>query len=220
MSEFINIHSNKARPDSIYSVDTFLRNTPPIESYYSLGLHPWNSDRMNWELFYSNYRQYLHLEKCLFIGETGLDFFSEIDRSTQEDIFRKHIELASLLKKPLLIHCVKAYNEVKRILRESSFKQKVIFHNYNGNTQQTEDFLKDSNIYFSFGENLFRHNSGAQKSSYLVPTSRIFFETDESNLEIKEVYHFFSTVTKTPLKELCDSVYSNYRCLFIQEAKS
>lgn len=58
--------------------------------------------------------------KCVGIGECGLDFFREADdmqaRTRQLSFFEKQIELAIKYNKPLMIHCRKAYPETLEVL--------------------------------------------------------------------------------------------------------
>ncbi len=96
----------------------------------TVGLHP--NDNVD-EIF--EYEKYLELakhEKVVAIGETGLDYF-RLDRQSsfakatedkQKELFRKHIELALEVKKPLMIHArpskgsMDAYEDVIEILEQ------------------------------------------------------------------------------------------------------
>jgi len=64
------------------------------------------------------------------IGETGLDFWEveEVElRKRQEELFIKFIKLASELKKPLIVHARKAFDEAVEILQNFSVS-KVLMH--------------------------------------------------------------------------------------------
>lgn len=59
-------------------------------------------------------------QRCVGIGECGLDFFREADdmetKARQLSFFEKQIELAIDHNKPLMIHCRKAYSETIDVL--------------------------------------------------------------------------------------------------------
>src|SRR5699024_9612671 len=68
------------------------------------------------------------------VGETGLDYFrtGEDGRAAQHDSFRRHIDLAKRLSKPLMIHDRDAHEDVLRILAEEGFPEKWVMHCFSG----------------------------------------------------------------------------------------
>ncbi len=70
-----------------------------------IGLHPADNQK---EVF--SFDKYLELAKnpkVVCIGECGLDYFrdeSEETKNKQKEIFKKHIEIAILVNKPLMMH--------------------------------------------------------------------------------------------------------------------
>jgi TatD DNase family protein len=106
-------------------------------AYATVGLHPIHTDKETYhdknehdasanrvekegEIFdEAYYRKMASNEKVVAIGECGLDYFrikNQESRIKQEDAFRKQIELAIELDKPLMIHCRDAYKETVEIL--------------------------------------------------------------------------------------------------------
>lgn len=55
------------------------------------------------------------------IGECGLDKYSQVDFDIQKQYFIKQIELSELTHKPLIIHCVKAYNELLNLKKLQAY---------------------------------------------------------------------------------------------------
>jgi len=84
--------------------------------FASVGLHP--TDKENEKFSVDYYRKLASHPKVVAIGECGIDLFrrDRSDLKRQEDLFRKHIELALEINKPLMIHCRDAHNEVLEIL--------------------------------------------------------------------------------------------------------
>jgi len=69
-----------------------------------VGIHPTDSDESFDEQVFLELAQH---SKTVAIGETGLDYFrdqSEETKQKQADLFKKHIELANKVGKPLMLH--------------------------------------------------------------------------------------------------------------------
>ena len=67
------------------------------------------------------------------VGETGLDYYwHHSPPDAQQRSFRRHIELAKRLGKPLMIHDREAHDDMLRILREEGAPATVIFHCFSG----------------------------------------------------------------------------------------
>ena len=68
--------------------------------------------RSYYEESYHRLEEAISNEKVIMIGECGLDKVWGPTLDIQEASFRRHIELSEKHQKPLIIHCVKAYNEI------------------------------------------------------------------------------------------------------------
>ncbi len=99
----------------------------------TVGMHP--TDNSTEEFEYEKYLELAQNSKVVAIGETGLDYF-RLDASRQElvaeikqkqkELFKKHIELALAVRKPLMIHArpskgsMDAYEDVIEILEQDA----------------------------------------------------------------------------------------------------
>lgn len=90
-------------------------------------------------------------EKVVAIGETGLDYFHEDtpeSRKIQEYIFKKHIDLAMKVNKPLMLHVRAsknsddAYYDALAILETKSYQQKANFHFFSGSKECMEKIIE------------------------------------------------------------------------------
>lgn len=79
--------------------------------FYSVGIHPMKLNESGENLF-AGIEDTARMEKVIAIGECGLDRRSPIGMKTQEEILAVQVGLAEALRKPLIIHCVKAYSEL------------------------------------------------------------------------------------------------------------
>lgn len=123
-------------------------------------------------------------DKVIAIGETGLDYFrSEGDLSWQHHRFRRHIQAAKALKKPLIIHTREARDDTLRILKEEGADQiGGVIHCF------TEDWdfampAMDLNFYISFsGIVTFKNAKAIQDVAQKIPSDRFLIETDSPYL--------------------------------------
>ncbi len=86
--------------------------------FYSVGIHPMKLNESGENLF-AGIEDTARMEKVIAIGECGLDRRSPIGMKTQEEILAVQVGLAEALRKPLIIHCVKAYSELIAMKRRN-----------------------------------------------------------------------------------------------------
>lgn len=212
---YIDLHTHLSKKkDSIISV----RNVFPGESisvfngrnFYSVGLHPWNikSEEENNNCL-EMMMEALELDHVIFVGECGLDKIIEADFEEQKRIFRAQAIMAEEFKIPLIIHCVKAYNEVIELHKEMHPTVPWIFHGYSANRQISEQ-LVNNDMLFSFGKIVFNKNAKAIDSLSFLPIERIFFETDEYEGSVEEVYKRAAEIRELPIEELKKKVWENF----------
>lgn len=121
----------------------------------------------------------------LAIGECGLDKVTTTPFDLQQQVFIQQIQWASQIQKPLIIHCVRAYDEVLQLLKAYQPGVPVIFHGFNKSVQLAQQVIHAAH-YLSFGEALQKEN--IQKTFGELPIEKLFLETDDSDLSIKEIY--------------------------------
>ena len=92
------------------------------EVFYSVGVHPMKLAGLGENVF-TGIEDTARMEKVIAIGECGLDRRSPICMKTQEEILDVQVGLAEELRKPLIIHCVKAYSEL--LILMNSYKLKA-----------------------------------------------------------------------------------------------
>lgn len=111
------------------------------------GIHPWHVIELSNEAWQ---QQWLILESmstsAQIIGETGLDFFKvggEGKKDQQIFSFKKHIELSLALKKPLMLHIVRAHGEALEILRQFDWRQiGGIVHAFSGSIEVAQAYCR------------------------------------------------------------------------------
>lgn len=209
----VHTHSTRSEKGAVTVKSLFPGDNLPAFSgrnFYSVGLHPWyiKSEEENNEQL-CLVEDALEFDHVIFVGETGPDTKAETDFYEQMRVFEAQAFMAEEFEKPLIIHCVKAYNEVIRIYNKLQPQQPWILHGYNGNLQITKQ-LEKGNFLFSFGQILFKENAKALESFRYLPLERIFFETDESEIGLEKIYRQGAELKKINIEKLKENVWENF----------
>jgi len=95
--------------------------------FATVGLHPQDSKTLTPEMW-EDICELANHKKVVAIGETGLDYFKEYSpKDIQAQVFKRHIELAIKVDKPLIVHSREAGDDSLKILQELGAKN-VVFH--------------------------------------------------------------------------------------------
>ncbi len=143
------------------------------------GLHPWHADSAPAGWLESLSEIMTTFSFCA-IGEIGLDKGKRgPDIFLQEDIFRKQLELAIQIRRPVTIHCVKAWKELLDILK--SYGRELppfLLHAFSGKPEELAE-LAVLGAFVSFSpQALFSGNPEVKMTLHAVPTDRLLLETD------------------------------------------
>lgn len=113
------------------------------------GLHPAFLDEGAWDAL-AELPGWLGRERPCAIGECGLDYYVEgLDRDRQRDVFLRHVELARDTGLPLVIHALRAVEDVLLTLRRFPGVRGVV-HSYSGSAEQARQ-LFDMGFYLGVG---------------------------------------------------------------------
>lgn len=214
---YYNLHTHKAtnQPDIFELVNQYPKDFDASVSNYSIGIHPWYilESKIDEELLFIESN--LNNKNCLAVGECGLDKRIEISFDLQEKVFRKQLALAEKFKKPVIIHCVASFQEVIKIKNELSIAVPMIIHGFSKKQELAKQLL-DNGFYLSFGKYLLR-NPELEAVFQSVPNDRFFLETDTVEEQIQEVYKLASNYKNLEIKELQNTVETNFRSLFSEK---
>lgn len=174
-------------------------------TWFSCGVHPWYSEDAEPQL---NFLQEIANDpRIIAIGETGLDRLKGPDLQIQEAVFLKQIELSEKLHKPLIIHCVKAWDELLHIKKTVKPYQPWIIHGYRGKPELTRQLLSHG-FFFSIGDK-FNPDSVNE-----IPIDRLFCETDVSDTPLVDVYSEIADCLGMPLEILAHHIQENVINIF------
>ncbi len=179
-------------------------------NFYSVGLHPWylGTEKEN-NAALQMVEEALEFDHVIFVGEAGLDKKIDADFAEQKRVFEAHAYMAEEYEYPLIIHCVKAFNEVILLRKKMQPAMPWIMHGYNGSLELTKQML-DMGFLFSFGNCLFREKSKAVESFNFLPLDKIFFETDELDGEVEQIYRQGAKLKAIKMEQLKSAVWNNF----------
>ena len=141
-----------------------------------VGLHPWYIDEVNNLVELEQIlRLQIEVVKPNFIGECGLDKLKP-NFELQQQIFELQLKLALEYDLPVIIHCVRAYNEVLAHLKKYS-KLTGVIHGYNANREIAKQFAKYG-FYLGVGSVILNQSSQLVKSIANIPLEQLMIESD------------------------------------------
>ncbi|MEO8769144.1 MAG: TatD family hydrolase [Ferruginibacter sp.] len=210
---YINIHShNGANPNEwvIQNVyNGFERTLMP--GNYSAGIHPWYIEAIEWKTAFSLLKTLSENDSVLAMGECGLDKVCKTGFHLQQEVFIAQILWANEINKPLIIHCVRAYEEVLQLLKKYNNKVPVVFHGFNKNLVLAEEIIQHG-YFISFGKALRQPN--IKNVFAAVPLEKIFLETDDTDKTIKMIYAEAASIKKISEETLSLQLVKNVMTVF------
>lgn len=212
--DFFNFHTHQFTNQSnvLELVNQYPQEFDSAIPFYSIGIHPWHIKENEIDLELKIIEDKLQSKNCLAIGECGLDKRIGIPLELQITVFEKQLALAEKYKKPVVVHCVAAFQEVTAIKKKLKISVPMIIHGFSKNNQLAEQLIKDG-FYISFGKYLLR-NPNLKTVFQNIPNDHFFLETDTIEENILQVYDLASEYKNITIKELQDIISSNFKRVF------
>ena len=146
---------------------------------YSAGIHPMHTGE--WEPLLHRLRQWLEEDRLAAVGECGLDKRSMHPMSEQMACLERQMQWANEWRKPLIVHCVRAWNELLEVHQKWPAEAVRIVHGFRGKPQLARQLLQ-AGWHLSFG---WHYNV---ESLRLCPPERRHMETDEMEVSLQQVW--------------------------------
>jgi TatD DNase family protein len=179
---FVNIHGHR-QANNIQEwvmMNLMAKDYPPDDiehGYYSVGFHPYNVGKVDEEETLNKVRLSTENPNVFAIGEIGLDRSIDAPFDAQMRVFKRQVEIAEFADLPVILHVVRAFNEMVEFMKREKPAVPMIIHGYNGSRGMV-----------SFGEAIAREHSKSVEALLSVPVEKLFLETDEGDLDIREIY--------------------------------
>lgn len=183
---------------------------------FSIGIHPWKIDTDRLEADLQIIEEKIQHANCHALGECGLDKRIETSLEIQNQVFEKQLFLAQKYNKPVILHCVAAFQEITDIKKRMQIEVPIIIHGFAKNLQTAQQLLENG-FYLSFGKYLLQ-NPDLEYVFKNVPNNRVFLETDSSSYTIEEVYAVAAKYKKMTINDLKENIHSNFETVFKNKA--
>jgi len=216
--DFINIHDHGADPlNGVFTIDNIMvhENRYPAEIpgiAYSCGAHPWNITKDNLDIMIRKVKEYASHPHVIAIGEAGFDRLRGADETLQEKAFIEQVEISEEMRKPLFIHCVKAWDELMGSHKKIQPQMKWIIHGFRGKTKLAEQLLGKGFYLSPWVEWVITPESTETIKS--IPLNRLFLETDGFDIGIEPVYRVVAEHLQIDLQVLKKQLWENFHALF------
>ncbi len=200
----VNIHTHfpTLQPGSLEIESVYFGQIQaPRSKHRSVGLHPWYLEGIDLEEAAKWLQEQADRADTCAIGEAGLDKVCKTPWELQVLAFQSCAAVSESTKKPLILHCVRAYSEIIALKKEWKPSQAWIFHGFDRNLPTAAMALR-AGCYLSFGSALFKENSHAAESLLATPDDRFFLETDTSKIEIESIYEKAASIRGLSIKAL------------------
>ena len=212
---YINIHGHRQASsiEEWVMMNLMAKDFPPDDidkGYYSLGFHPYNIGRVDEKETLDKVRRAVDHPRVLAVGEIGLDKSIEAPMEDQMRIFEKQVEIAESIGLPVVLHVVRSFNEMIVFMKARQPVVPMIIHGYNGSAQMVDELVK-AGFLISFGEAITREHSKIKKALQRVPVEKMFLETDEGDMDIRELYQFAAAVKGVSVNHLRMQIFENTR---------
>lgn len=145
--------------------------------YSACGIHPEDCEAFgDVSTLRSRMMPFWKHEKCVAIGEIGLDYHWEIDKDTQITFFEEHLKVSNELGLPAIIHDREAHGDTLELLHK--YKPSGVLHCFSGSAEMAKEIVK-LGLYIGFGGAItFKNARKPLETCAAVPLDRILLETD------------------------------------------
>jgi TatD DNase family protein len=170
--------------------------------YLGVGLHPWwiNEESIkneglkkdivenDIEHFLKNLRLQLQKnirqQKCVAIGECGLDAVVETPIALQQQVLDIHLQLAQQISKPLIIHCRKAHNELLVQLKSYNLRAGGVIHGFSGSYELAASYW-DMGFRLGIGGTITYERANKTRAAVKkLPLESMLLETDAPDMPL------------------------------------
>lgn len=205
---YINVHTHSTEKEqqsvAVLNLHEAFDNIPDT-GLFSAGLHPWFIDD-NTTIAFTQLQHAVHKQNVLAVGECGLDKKCTTDFQLQQHWFIQQLQLANEMNKPVMIHCVRAFDEVLHLLENHKVYVPVVFHGFHKSIELAKRIIKQG-YYLSFGRHLL--HPSVQDVFNQLPVNSVLLETDDSSVPIQSIYKAAADALNSNEDTVCSQLLEN-----------
>ena len=211
---FFNIHTHQYtnQKEVLEIVNQYPQEFDNSIPNYSIGIHPWYivEERINSDLQIIENK--LQEDNCFALGECGLDKRVESSMAFQQMVLEKQLALAEKYQKPVILHCVAAFQELIAVKKKLNISVPMIIHGFSKNIEVANQLVQNG-FYLSFGKYLLL-NKELELVFNSIPNDRLFLETDTVEQDISEVYQLAAKYKNIEVEEMKTIINTNFTTVF------
>lgn len=209
----IHTHDEAASGPGVFSVISLMAHEPDrpeniTSATYTIGIHPWFLTESTHKHQIAAVIETAGNPAVIAIGEAGFDKLKGPSPELQRIAFEEQVTIAGEHNKPVVIHCVRAWEELFRAHKRLKPPLPWLVHGFRGNKDLAAQLIS-KNMFLSFWFN-FIIRPEAAKLIKILPHERIFLETDGSGVAIKDIYTKVSADLEITVDKLKKVIYRNY----------
>ena len=139
----------------------------------AIGYHPWNIQAEKMEAALALMEE--HLQRCVAVGEVGLDYKVKVKKSLQWEVFSQVLRLANRHRLPVIVHSRYSHQRCHKMVSEAGI-DRAVFHWYSGPLDILDRIIGDG--YFVSCTPALAYSPAHRKAIQHAPLDRILVETD------------------------------------------
>jgi TatD DNase family protein len=216
--DYIDIHVHGGLPASgIFILESLMAHEGklPVDVSgiaYTYGIHPWFLNEENHKQLINSVEDTVIQPEIIAIGEAGFDRLRGPSPELQSRAFEEQIIISEKISKPVVIHCVRAWDELLAVYKKLKPKMPWLIHGFRGNVELASQLLTKG-FYLSFWFDFILRPESKELLKQL-PADRIFLETDGADVDIKSIYNKVATDLDLSVDELKSIILKNFnKCL-------
>ena len=217
-ADYIDIHNHGSKPVSgVFAVETLMahegRKAEDVKGLtFSFGIHPWHLDEKHHDNLLAQVILNAADPLVAAIGEAGFDRIKGPSPELQARTFEEQVLIAEEKKKPLVIHCVRAWDDLLRVHKRLRPVMPWLVHGFRGKPDLAQQ-LVSKGMFLSFWFD-FVMRPEAVPLLKSVPKGRFFLETDGAEINIRDIYNKVSDDLNISVEELKKIIFSNFNQFF------
>lgn len=216
--EYIDIHThNSNSQEGIFAVENIMAHEGSgpetiTVGAFTAGIHPWHLNENNREELLEFICSVAGNPNLIAFGEAGFDKLRGPSVDLQKSTFAEQVKIAGEKRKPLVIHCVRAWDELLAAHKNLKPLTPWLVHGFRGKKELALQLIKRG-MYLSFWFDFVMRPESAELLRF-VPKERLFLETDGADVDIREIYRKVSNDLAISVDDLKNVILGNFNALF------
>ena len=217
--DYINIHTHGGKVDEgVFFLENLMAHEQEnpgnfMDQACTYGIHPWHLTANNINQQLENINTFINYHNMLAIGEAGYDKLRGASISLQKTAFEEQILIYEKNRKPVVINCVRAWDELLGSYKRLKPVMPWLIHGFRGSVELAKQLLLKG-MYLSFWFN-FVIRPEATNLLRNIPKDRIFLETDGADIDIRTIYEKVALDLDLSVHELKSQIIRNFNDFFI-----